>query len=218
MRALLYRHVLRKVYDNRFKRYGGSPEGCFWTSRKKQTARFRIILTQLKSIVAEEKVSVADIGCGYGAMADYILVENSGILDSYIGYDISKVLIKQCINRIGSPKVRFLLGEYPRQNVEFSLMSGTYNLAVTENIAHWETYVFRCLGACWKKTNRAMIFNLQVTKRAKPYISKGNIYYASCQKIVDRCNFFFGPTETIKDPALPLDTTFVVKKEMSRSI
>ena len=163
-------------------------------------------------------MSVADIGCGYGAMVDYILAENSRIIDSYIGYDISKALIKQCRNRIGSPKVRFLLGEYPRQNVEFSIMSGTYNLAVTENIAHWEAYVFRCLSACWKKTNRAMIFNLQITKREKSYISKGNIYYASCKQIVDRCNSFFGPTETIKDPSLPLDVTFVIDRAMSRRI
>jgi len=90
----------------------------------------------------------------------------------------------------------------------FSVMSGTYNLAATKDVFAWENYIFECLKKCWSKTSKAMVFNLQISERAK--ISESNIYFAEKNKIIETCVALFGPTRVIFDKDLPNDATFSV--------
>ena len=90
----------------------------------------------------------------------------------------------------------------------FTVMSGTYNLAMTEDPLEWEEYMFKCLSDCWKLTSDAMIFNLQVSNKQR--VSDSNIYFAEKNKIIETCVALFGPTRVIFDKDLPNDATFSV--------
>tara|TARA_X000001036_G_C20092211_1_gene567656 strand:- start:280 stop:549 length:270 start_codon:yes stop_codon:yes gene_type:complete len=87
-------------------------------------------------------------------------------------------------------------------------MSGTYNMAATVNIGHWEDYVLGSLFKCWQKTSKAMVFNLQVAKKTK--ITKEMIFYAEKDRILNFCVSSLGPTKLVTDKNLPNDVTFVV--------
>ena len=207
----IFNKKLTEIYWKRFKRFGAIPEGSFWESENRQQLRFKVILDEIDKIFSIASVGLADVGCGYGALANYI--SENRIIEKYhyTGYDISSNLISECKSKITDKRFSFKVGSEPFSVTHCTIMSGTYNLAMTRDLELWEKYVLRCLIRCWQKTSKAMIFNLQVA--ANGWISKNNIYYAEKNRILELCLKHFGPTKLICHPKLPKDVTFVVLNE-----
>lgn len=201
---------LQKTYSDRFLKYGATPTGSFWLSKRRQDKRFKLILEQILLQSPRKNFSIADIGCGYGALAAYLSNDTRLRHMEYTGYDISRVLITASQQQLTNSQFRFKVGTCPEHQTAFVVMSGTYNLAATQDLLAWERYVYNCLKACWDKTTMAMIFNLQVAKTAN--IAKDAIYYAKCENVIKLCNSVFGPTGVIFDPSLPNDATFTVRR------
>ena len=87
---------LIQKYSTRFQEYGATPKGSFWVSKTRQELRFEIILREVKKISRGSPIEIADIGCGYGALANYLSLRNDINLLSYEGYDISPKLVNEC--------------------------------------------------------------------------------------------------------------------------
>jgi hypothetical protein len=83
-------------------------------------------------------------------------------------------------------------------------------MAVTRDVAHWESYILGCLSACWRYSNRGMVFNLLASDNA--YISEGMLYHSNIHSIRRYCRANFGHTRIIRDPRLPSDATLVVSR------
>ena len=79
MKRFWYRTMIRRAYEQRFDLYGEIPAGVFWVDKSRQIARFDVIFSQISRMIYGE-YSLADIGCGYGAMVDYLLKKKQGIL------------------------------------------------------------------------------------------------------------------------------------------
>tara|TARA_E500000331_G_scaffold342721_1_gene376682 strand:+ start:136 stop:771 length:636 start_codon:yes stop_codon:yes gene_type:complete len=203
----IYNEILSQVYGARFKEYGATAKGSFWLNRQRQEARFRIIAQELSRLANGTAVNIADIGCGYGAFANYLLETRDLEVFEYTGYDICPQLIEKCRHHSPSKAFNFEVASAPLFPTMFTVMSGTYNLSVTLDIKNWEDYVLTCLETCWKQTTFAMIFNLQVEERSM--ITKNNIYYANKVATLEACNTRFGPTKVITNNELPKDATFV---------
>ena len=205
-----FQKKLQKIYWNRFVKYGATPTGSFWLSKIRQDKRFKLILDQIMLVSPAANLSIADIGCGYGALAAYLSNDTRFRDVDYTGYDISPELVSASQQKLADSQFQFQVGTCPDLPTKFVVMSGTYNLAVTQYLPVWEEYVFDSIKTCWNKTAKAMIFNLQVAKTA--HIARDNIYYADCDSVIELCNTLFGPTEVIFDPSLPNDATFTVRK------
>ena len=184
--------------------------GSFWISKDRQDRRFKIILDEINKIKKAGSVELSDIGCGYGALANYLKFSNIVSVEKYTGYDVNKNLVSICKKEINEHWAEFRVGSRPERMTMFSVMSGTYNLAATKSIVSWQKYVENCLFNCWEKTSHAMIFNLQVSKKVR--ISAENIYYADKFRVLELCVSLFGPTKFIEHNELPNDATFVVLK------
>ena len=204
----VYNEILRHVFWARFQDYGATPKGSFWLMRQRQEVRFNIIAQEVSRLADGAAVEIADIGCGYGAFANYLLEIGNPKTSKYTGYDICPQLIEECREHSQSPAFNFEVGSAPLTPTMFTVMSGTYNLSVTPDIKNWEEYVFDCLESCWKQTTAAMIFNLQIED--KPQISKSNIYYANKVAILEECIRRFGRTKVILNDEIPKDATFVI--------
>ena len=212
MKRFWYRNRLRRVYEQRFDIYGKTPAGSFWVDQCRQMARFDVIFSQIKRNICGE-YSLADIGCGYGALVDYLLKKEITGLAFYTGYDVSGRLIRSCEDRFSKLGLKFKVGECPEKGVDVSIMSGTYNLAVTKNVQHWEGYIEECLKKVWAKTNTFMIFNLQNSNLGKSFISRNQIYYAYQMEMQSRLNDLFGHSRIILDKRIPNDITLMVKRD-----
>ena len=201
---------LEKKYAKQFKKYGATPEGSYWLGSNRQNLRFKILLQEIAKLQDHWELSLGDIGCGYGALAQYISDEYSSKDLRYYGYDISKDLINFCQKNYSLSGAKFNIGTKPHLEVDICLMSGTFNLTATKNLTEWEDYIFKILTDCWLKTKKALIFNLQTSNPA--YISEGNIFYADKRSVSSRCSLLFGPTSLVHHTDLPHDTTFVVQR------
>ncbi|MAH73878.1 MAG: hypothetical protein CBC09_07245 [Cellvibrionales bacterium TMED49] len=209
-RALRFRRLIRSVYTKRFSKYGRQPHGVFWSDLVRQQSRFKIIHNQISALVPSGVVKVADIGCGYGSLADYIRETPSCSRFVYTGYDINPTLIATCREHSNLPSKSFSVSDCPLELVDFSVMSGTYNMSVTKDLVHWERYVFRCLAKCWGQSRLGMIFNMLVAD--KSHISEGMLYHCEVEKLRRRCVQQFGATRIIREATLPRDVTLVITR------
>jgi len=200
---------IAEIYNQRFLKLGPSPEASMWFSQKRQFARFDIILNEIKLLNKNNKRSIIDIGCGYGAFYEFLSVRGADDIWSYYGYDVSNEVIKFCKEKY-SQGAAFYTGSIPTLTAEFIIMSGTYNFFPTKDYNSWRLYFFRSLKALWSKTTCAMIFNLQTSDKEK--ITDGGIVYTSRNEIENFCKSRFGNVKAVIDSAIPKDVTFVIKK------
>ena len=205
-----FESVLSTQYYKRFMKYGAKPEASFWVSKSRQDQRFKIIVDEICKINKTKTIDLSDVGCGYGALVTFLKASDICNRVKYAGYDISAGLINQCNQEFKEQWVNFSVGNYPNVTKQYCIMSGTYNMAATVNVTQWEDYLLASLRKCWQNTSKAMIFNLQIAKKAK--ISRDMIFYAESDKILNFCVSSFGPTKVIRHENLPNDATFVVIK------
>ena len=73
---------------------------------------------------------------------------------------------------------------FPSEKVDLSVISGTYNFTVTEDIYQWEEYIIYNLKKCMENSKYGLIFNLQFSKKSS--FIRNNIYYTNIQKMFNR--------------------------------
>ena len=200
---------IAEIYNQRFLKLGPSPEASMWFSRKRQFKRFDIIYNEIKLLNKNNKRSIIDIGCGYGAFFEFLLERGADDIWSYYGYDVSNEVIKFCKEHY-SQDAKFYTGSIPTFMGDFVIMSGTYNFFPAKDYNSWKLYFYRSLKAIWSKTTCAMIFNLQTSDKKK--ITDGGIVYTYKDEIENFCKSNFGNVKAVINPGIPKDVTFVVNK------
>jgi SAM-dependent methyltransferase len=209
----LYYRLLNKqisnIYKDRFYKYHNTPKGVFWNNRMSQDLRLNIILDKITDNSPLNIISIGDVGCGYGRLFEIIKERKLNHKIIYYGFDINKEMILFCKNNKYFHKVPFTIGTFPTQNVDYVVMSGTYNLTVIKNIKIWENYIIKNLKSNWNYTKKALIFNCLVDQSRK--IQK-NLYYTELSWIKNICEKNFGNFECIKHNMLPNDVTIIVRK------
>ena len=197
------------IYNKRFQKYLNTPKGVFWNSKLSQDLRLNIILDIIIKGSKSKIVSIADVGCGHGRLFEIIKERNLIDKIEYYGFDINNEFILFCSKNNKFEKVSFEVGTSPSKNVDFVVMSGTYNLTPIDNISFWENYIITNLGYNWKFANKGMIFNCLVNKERKV---KNNIYYTELSWMKKICENNFGKINISKHSLLCEDITIIIKK------
>lgn len=207
---------IASIYDKQFKLHGARPEASFWFSGFRQHTRFEIITNEIRSLEQDRPVSICDLGCGYGAYAEYLSYKTTPKISNYLGLDISAEVIKFCQSNYGYPWAKFEKANNLKNKMDYIVMSGTFNYAATSNVKKWEAHLYKNLIQCFDKTNRAMIFNLQLSDGPSK-IGKKNIYYANPTNVAQFCRAAFGNCKVINNPLLKRDITYLVEGKFSQS-
>jgi len=79
MRHAAITTAVTKYYEGKLRQCGATPRGCDWRDASSQTLRFDRLLEVLRS---EPGGSLADIGCGYGGLLQYMRA--NGINNRYL--------------------------------------------------------------------------------------------------------------------------------------
>ena len=200
---------ISKIYSKRFDNYNNTPKGVFWNSKLSQDLRLNIILDRVLKNAKNEVLSISDIGCGYGRLYEIIKERNLDDKIQYYGFDINQKLINFCKNNKNFGDVEFAKNTCPFKKTDYVVMSGTYNLAPTNNIPLWEDYIIKNLTSNWKLVKKAMIFNCLI--KEKRQINKA-LYYTELFWIKKICERNFCDPEVIKHNLLKDDITIILKK------
>ncbi len=205
-----YERQLNRAYRRRLASKGSTAQGVFWRSQSSQFARFDTLLALVHQLRGHQPTSIADIGCGYGAMLDFIKASSTFQHIKYQGVDINRAMIAACRQKFPHQTDRFSTGNRPSGIVDFCLFSGTFNLTHSDDPALWNDYIFTCLDRCMAKTRYGLILNLLCTPKAQ--IQK-QIFYANRAAFVQRAEAYFGPTHAQSTRDVPGDVSFVITRK-----
>ena len=201
---------IASTFSRRFTKFGPQPEASLWFSEERQRARFSVIAEIIYERIQNRKVSICDIGCGYGGFSKFIQNEHNNIDFEYTGYDLADNLIEFCDRKMGSRNVRFMQGSRPAEWMDFTIMSGTYNYAPQTTVTDWRSYFRGELEHIFEKTKKCMILNLMIAD--EPWISKSGIFYEELNDFKAFCEDCLGSVTTYDHILLKKEKTFCIMR------
>jgi len=169
-------------YSAKLAQHGATAQGVDWNGEEGQTRRFE----QLCGIVGPSgRFSVNDLGCGYGALYDYL----AGRYDdfSYSGFDISESMIQAAEQahrcRAGA---RFAIASAPDQMADYGMASGIFNVRLDRSDAEWRAYVEATLDVLDRTSRLGFAFNC-LTSYSDADKMRDYLYYADPRSLFDHC-------------------------------
>jgi len=190
--------LIAKGYSLQYQEKGTSHEAVLWAKEEDQIARFQKLFDMVKDDFPTEKVSINDLGCGYGAFFDFIKMHPSLNSGHFYGYDICPDFIIAAQQLIQDPRAYFDISPVATHKADFSFASGTFSLRGPETDEHWTLYIKDSLRNYFKMTQKAMVFNLldqaASTKYDWLYYADPDDFFEFCSKALSKdCDMSLDP-------------------------
>jgi SAM-dependent methyltransferase len=169
-------------YSEKLAKYGQSPQGVDWNGKESQELRFM----QLCSIIDSSKpFSVNDLGCGYGALFDYLAAHYHDI--TYRGMDVSADMIVAAGSRHAKQKnAHFLHADKPEMPADYGLASGIFNVRLECGDTEWQAHIEATLDILDHTSRQGFAFNC-LTSYSDADKMRGYLYYADPCRLFDLC-------------------------------
>jgi SAM-dependent methyltransferase len=169
-------------YSNKLAKHGQNPRGVDWNGKESQTLRFE----QLCKIVGtSNQFSINDLGCGYGALYDFLSPEYENF--SYLGIDVSESMIRTAEQRYQEKsQVRFILSSEPDQVADYGIASGIFNVRLGRSDDEWRSYLEATLDMLDSTSGIGFAFNC-LTVYSDADKMRDYLYYADPCVLFDLC-------------------------------
>jgi SAM-dependent methyltransferase len=173
-------------YSDKLARYGETPRGVDWNGEANQICRFEQLC---KVIDVAEGFSLNDLGCGYGALFDFLA--DRGPTLSYLGIDISEEMIGAAAKRhFGRPGARFVVAAQPPEAADYGIASGIFNVRLARTDEEWSTHLRATLDALDATSRRGFAFNC-LTSYSDDDKKREYLYYADPCRLFDLCKRYY---------------------------
>lgn len=169
-------------YTEKIERFGAQPLGVDWNGLDGQVLRFAQLC---KLLPRDEHFSMADVGCGYGALLDF-LVANYDAFD-YVGIDISDAMISAATELRGhEARSKFMIGAEPPHQADYVVASGVFNVKVGTGTEAWRAYIESTLEMMNRFSTRGFAFNC-LTGYSDAHKMRADLHYADPCELFDLC-------------------------------
>ena len=198
---------IARLYTQGLQEHGTSSKSVGW--RDPQSHRLRLEkLAELFDGAAPDPVTVADLGCGYGAFFEFLL-ETAVPLRSFTGYDISTEMLNKAQERISSERARFVQAPEIREPVDYSVVCGTYNVRLERSEDDWKSYILNSLDNLNAFSGRGFAFNLLST-----YVDykEDHLYYGDPLFFFDHCKKRYSKQVALLHDYPLYEWTIIVRK------
>jgi SAM-dependent methyltransferase len=170
-------------YSEKLALHGETPHGVDWNGETSQILRFEQLCKIIRDVT--EGFSVNDLGCGYGALFDYLL--NRYPISSYLGVDISEDMISAAEARhMSRSGARFIAAAEPDKNADYGIASGIFNVRMSRTDTEWHEYMQATLDVLDKTSRLGFAFNC-LTSYSDEDKKREYLYYADPCKLFDLC-------------------------------
>lgn len=175
-------HEISNYYSEKLAAHGESPKGVDWNGEESQALRF----DQLTKILHEkDKFSINDLGCGYGALVDYLNKKYAGF--EYGGCDISADMINAAQGRNQDVQTaRFYVSAVPDAMADYGVASGIFNVRLGRTDAEWKEYLWQTLDTLDQSSRCGFSFNC-LTSYSDADKKRDYLYYANPLELFDYC-------------------------------
>ncbi|HAW28376.1 MAG TPA: SAM-dependent methyltransferase [Planctomycetaceae bacterium] len=178
---------VEQYYSQKIKTHGISPQGVDWNSQESQFLRFDQLL---KICNHHSQFSINDFGCGYGALAEYLINQNYSF--QYYGYDISDLMLNQARNKFGivNNHISFTdqISKVPVS--DYTVASGIFNVKQDTRTSDWESYLLATLEDISNLSRLGFAFNI-LTKYSDEEKMRPDLYYGDPCFLFDYCRTNF---------------------------
>lgn len=194
-------------YSAKLAEHGETPRGVDWNGEESQVLRFE----QLTRVIPQSAgFSLNDLGCGYGALYDYL---NSRYQDfTYNGCDVSGDMIRAAQDRYAnSPNARFAVAAEPPETADYGIASGIFNVRLGRSDADWEEYLRATLDALDRTSRQGFAFNC-LTSYSDADRMRDYLYYADPCAWFDFCKRRYSRNVALLHDYGLYEFTILVKK------
>jgi SAM-dependent methyltransferase len=176
-------------YTDKVLTHGAMPRGVDWESGDTQALRFAQLLEVCDFSNA---FSLNDVGCGYGALLEFLAKFHAATSVDYLGIDISAAMIGHA-RRLwrNRRRVNFVVAHASPRMADYSIASGLFNVKLDQPTAVWESYIAKTLADMHKTSRRGFAFNFLAPQAAKQ-APQPELYRTSPQRWIERCEREFG--------------------------
>ncbi|MGI9387629.1 MAG: class I SAM-dependent methyltransferase [Methyloligellaceae bacterium] len=205
--------LVAAAYKAQLKEHGPSPNGVLWSALESQQSRFELLSQVMGDDSGKSGISVNDLGCGYGALFEF-LDARAWLQDGcYYGYDICADMLAAANSRICDPRADFTQSMIATRRADYSFASGTFNLKGTVTDAEWAIYVKESLLWLWEQSAEGLAFNLlDGTCTTEP---KEWLYYPDPAEFYDFCRQNLSSAIQRVDDPVRKDCTLLLQRESS---
>lgn len=194
-------------YSQKLAQHGETPRGVDWNGELGQELRFEQLC---KIIDRPDQFTLNDLGCGYGALHDFLAVRYSGL--SYSGIDVSEGMIRSAEQRHrGVQQARFLLGSEPDRVADYGVASGIFNVRLGRNDAEWQAYLEATLDVLDRTSRIGFSFNC-LTSYSDAEKMRDYLYYANPCALFDLCKRRYSRNVALLHDYGLYEFTILVKK------
>jgi SAM-dependent methyltransferase len=199
-------HV-KSYFDKRIREHGASPRGSDWNSETSQNVRF----DQLLRVVEAQPFSILDYGCGYGALADYLVTR--GFDADYYGYDILESAIETARKAHQDASRRtFFTDKSKLPTCDYTVASGIFNFRGEQPFEEWTEYVLGVLDEINRLSRRGFSSNF-LTNYSDADKMRPDLYYADPLFLFDHCKRNFSRNVALLHDYRLYDFTLVIRKD-----
>ena len=195
-------------YTNKLRTHGETPNGVDWNGEAGQILRF----SQLCRVINPHPgFRICDVGCGYGAMYDYVASNYQDF--QFVGVDVSADMVAAATTRYQhTSNAIFVHADRPPQPVSYCVASGIFNVRLNHDDSTWWSYLITTLDMMHATSTHGFAFNC-LTSYSDRDKMRDYLYYANPLAIFDHCK-----THYAKDVALLHDYglyefTILVRKQ-----
>ncbi len=157
----------RTQFEDWLAKHGAdAPQAVGWHDAETQALRFEILELVMEG---EEPVTVADFGCGPGALFDHLAARTAPPpLGAYVGYDMVPAFVEVAREQHGDPRARYELGSDVSEDADYVLASGAFTVRPGLTDAEWEAHVEERIAGLWERSRRGLAFNMLTRQSEAP--------------------------------------------------
>jgi SAM-dependent methyltransferase len=199
---------VKKFFSDKLEEHGPTHRGVDYNSTESQELRF---FQLIKVIDSSKKYSLLDFGSGYGGMYDYLV--GLGHQLKYVGYDIAESMVSK--GREIHPNnvdCKFISNLDEVALVDYSVLSGTFNMKLDADQATWTKIVLDSLHQMNEHAAHGIAFNM-LTKYSDPDKMRTDLYYGDPLFFFDYCKRNFSKNIALLHDYRLYDFTILVRKD-----
>jgi SAM-dependent methyltransferase len=171
-----------RYYTSKLEEHGTTARGVDWNGEAGQTLRFDQLL---RIVNVADRFSINDLGCGYGALLDYL--DARGLEVDYTGIDVSAEMARAGARRFdGRQNADFACAARFDREADYSVASGIFNVRLERSDAEWREYVEGTLDVLDAASRRGFSFNC-LTSYSDADKMRDDLYYADPCALFDLC-------------------------------
>jgi SAM-dependent methyltransferase len=197
---------VEQYYSARFVEHGPTARGVDWNGEESQRIRFAQLLQITRDRIG---FSLNDVGCGYGALVDFLREESLEF--QYTGFDLSRPMIEHA--RKCHPTRAFLLTADDLPVADYSVASGIFNVKLDTDDEDWTAYVLATLDMMNDHSSRGFAFNM-LTSYSDPERCRDDLYYGDPGHFFDLCRRSYARNIALHHDYGLWEWTILVRKEL----